>query len=284
MAVDTDWAQRLSKASESFTKSEKEIAEYIRQSPHEIVFLSMKELCAKIDISKPTVIEFYKKLEYSNYQDFRTGLMSFYEHHINSYKASSRIFSKISSFSELIHAAIETDIKSLNLFENHFSDKELKYTAEKILSADTVYLFGPGTGFYPAHYLHQRFKRYKLNVQLIGDDSSSVVDSFFPATSKDVLISFMYMSDTKSFVKILNSVKKSGIELIIITGTVDPALAELSDKLIYVNRGDIEFKNSMAVPMNFANLLLLAVELAGGEKLKSNLKELEDRRDEFRKC
>ena len=284
MAADTDWAQRLSKASKSFTKSEREIAEYIRQSPHEAAFFSLKELCLKIDTSKPTAIEFYKKLGYSNYQDFRAGMMSFYEHHIDSYKASSRIFSKISSFSELIHAAIETDIKSLNLFSNHFSEEELKYTAQKILSANTVYLFGPGTGFYPAHYLHQRFKRYKLNVQLIGEDSSNVVDALFPASSKDLLISFMYMNDTKSFIKTLNSVQKSGIELIIVTGTVDPALAEVSDKLIYVNRGDIEFKNSMAVPMNFANLLLLAVELTGGETVKDNLKDLEDRREEFRKC
>lgn len=284
MAVDTDWAQRLSKAAENFTKSEKEIAEFIRKTPHETAFLSLKELCQKIDISKPTVIEFYKKLNYSNYQDFRAGMMSFYEHHIDSYKASSRIFTKISSFSELIHAAIETDIKSLNLFANHFSEEELEYTAKKILSSNTVYLFGPGTGFYPAHYLYQRFKRYKLNVQLVSEDSSNVVDTLFPASSKDLLIAFMYMNDTESFIKTLNSVRKSGIEIIIVTGTVDPVLAEVSDRLIYVNRGDIEFKNSMAVPMNFANLLLLAVELAGGETLKDHLKELEDRRDEFRKC
>ena len=94
----------------------------------------------------------------------------------------------------------------------------------------------------------------------------------------------MYMSDTKSFIKTLDSVKKTDIEIITVTGTVDPVLAEISDRLIYVNRGDIEFKNSMAVPMNFANLLLLAVELAGGETLKNNLKKLEERRDEFKKC
>ena len=54
--------------------------------------------------------------------------------------------------------------------------------------------------------------------------------------------------------------------------------------MIYVNRGDIEFKNSMAVPMNFANLLLLAVELSGGDKLKEKLKELENRRAIFKEC
>ncbi|MCK5200011.1 MAG: MurR/RpiR family transcriptional regulator [Spirochaetales bacterium] len=284
MAVDTDWAQRLSMAAQNFTKSEKEIAEFIRQFPHEIAFLSLKDLCQKIDISKPTVIEFYKKLNYPNYQDFRAGMLSFYEHHIDSYKASSRIFSKISSFSELIHAAIETDIKSLNLFANHFSDKELEYTANKILTSDTVYLLGPGTGFYPAHYLTKRLKRYQLNVQLLGENSGDVVDDLFPATSKDLLITFMYLNDTKSFIKTLESVKKTGMEIITVTGTMDPDLAELSSRMIYVNRGDIEFKNSMAVPMNFANLLLLAVELSGGDRLKEKLKELENRRAIFRKC
>lgn len=284
MAVDTDWAQRLSKASESFTKSEKEIAEYIRQAPHDMAFLSLKELCSKINISKPTAIEFYKKLEYSNYQDFRAGMMSFYEHHIDSYKASSRIFTKISSFPDLIHAAIETDIKSLNLFASHLSEEDLEYTAQKILNADTVFLYGPGTGFYPAHYLFQRLKRYKLNVQIAGEDPEHVVDSLFPASADDVLIAFMYLDETSAFTRTLNSAGKSGMEIIIVTGTVDPALVELSDRMIYVNRGDIEFKNSMAVPMNFANLLLLAVELAGGEKLKKCLKELEDRRREFSDC
>ncbi len=284
MAVDTDWAGRLFKASGTFTKSEKEIADYIRQFPHEAAFLSLKELCQKKGISKPTAIEFYKKLEYSNYQDFRAGMMSFYEHHIDSYKASSRIFNKISSFSELISAAIETDIKALNLFARQFSENELKHAAEKILKANTVYLLGPGTGFYPAHYLYQRLKRYKLNVQLVAENSTNVVDLLFPASSKDLLITFMYMNDTKSVIKILNSVKDSGIEIITVTGTVDPGLSEASDKMFYVNRGDIEFKNSMAVPMNFANLLLLAVEFAGGKTLKENLKKLEDRRNEFRKC
>lgn len=94
----------------------------------------------------------------------------------------------------------------------------------------------------------------------------------------------MFIKAHHSCTKILNSVRKTGIKLITVTGTVDPSLAEVSDRLIYVNRGDIEFKNSMAVPMNFANLLLLAVELSGGEALKEKLKELENRRDEFRKC
>jgi len=284
MAVDTDWAQRLSKAADGFTKSEKEIAEFIRQSPHEMAFLSMKELCVKIDISKPTVIEFYKKLKYSTYQEFRAGMLSFYEHHIDSYKASSRIFSKISSFKELIQSSIETDIKSLNLFESHFAEEELEYTANKILYADTVYLLGPGTGFYPAHYLYKRLKRYQLNVQLVGEDSENIVDDLFPASSKDLLITFMYLNDTNLFNKILENVKQIKIEIITVTGTVDPSLAELSDRLIYVNRGDIEFKNSMAVPMNFANLLLLAVELSGGEKLKEKLKNLENRRGIFKEC
>jgi DNA-binding MurR/RpiR family transcriptional regulator len=284
MAVDRDWAQRLATAAKTFTKSEKEIAEFIRQSPHEMAFLSLKDLCQKIDISKPTAIEFYKKLNYTNYQDFKAGMMSFYEHHIDSYKASSRIFSKISSFKELIQSSIETDIKALNLFENHFTKEELEYTANKILSADTVYLLGPGTGFYPAHYLYKRLKRYQLNVQLIGEDSENIIDDLFPAGSKDLLITFMYLNETNLFVKILENVKHKKMEIITVTGTMDPSLSELSDRLIYVNRGDIEFKNSMAVPMNFANLLLLAVELSGGEKLKEKLRELENRRAVFREC
>jgi DNA-binding MurR/RpiR family transcriptional regulator len=54
-----------------------------------------------------------------------------------------------------------------------------------------------------------------------------------------------------------------------------------ADSVIVVNRGEINFKNSMAVPMAFANLLILTIELIGGERIQADLMEIEEKREKF---
>jgi len=50
--------------------------------------------------------------------------------------------------------------------------------------------------------------------------------------------------------------------------------------VVYINRGDIEFKNSMALPMTFSNLILLTVEMKG-RSIKEYLRDLEKRREKY---
>ena len=66
-----------------------------------------------------------------------------------------------------------------------------------------------------------------------------------------------------------------------ITEQVFPHLVNLADHVVYIDRGDIEFKNSMALPMTFTNLILLAVELKGTDTAERYLKDLEKRREMY---
>ncbi len=282
MGIDTEWALRISRATPHFKKSDRIILKYITDFPQDAAFLSLKELSFKTGTSKPTLIEFYRKLGYGSYREFLDGIKSFYEHHIDSYRASTIIFRKIDSIESLIGSAVETEMRSMKRLLELVTSEDLEYIAESIMDSKGIYFFGPGTGYYPAHFLCQRLKRYKLNTHLIENDFQHLAEEIFPAGEGDVLIVFNYFPEPSLIENVMSCAKGAGSRVILVTGNMYLSLAKYSDRVIYINRGDIGFKNSMAVPMSFANMILLALELKGGNRYREHLRELEERREKFK--
>ncbi len=264
-----------------FTRSEAVLMEFVTSFPHQAAFMSLKDLCQATHTSKPKVIEFYKKLGYTGYKNFLEGVKGFYEHHIDSYRASTITFKKIKSIDELLQAAIQIDIKALSRMAGYISTDDLLQSARSILDAERIYIFSPGTGYYPGHFLYERLKRYRLDTHLVGNDAQHLAEEIYPMDKNDLLLVFHYFPESKIFEGVMRLAKDAGATVILITGSIYLNLVSLSNKVLFINRGDIEFKNSMAVPMTFANLLLLTVELLGGEDVKKELKYLEEKRDRY---
>ncbi len=282
MAIDTEWASKVSNARDEFKKSDRIILNFITQFPQEAAFLSLKELAQRTGTSKPTVIEFYRKLGYSSYKEFLSGVKSFYEHHIDSYKASTIIFKKIRSIEELIKSAIEIEIKSISKLKEYITEEDLIFISDTIFQSKNIFFFGPGTGIYPTHFLYERLKRYKFNVHLVGEDIQHLADELYPMGEKDLFFVFNYSTEPVLVERAMAFAKGRKAHVILITGSMYLSLANFADRVIYINRGDIEFKNSMAVPMSFANILLLTVELRGGKDFREYLRKLEEERERFK--
>ncbi len=282
MAVDTEWAHKLSEVLPHLTRTEREFSDYVNSNPHETAFMSLREVAEKSGVSRPTIIEFFRKLGFENFQEFRTSIQNFYKQHIDSYKASSITFKKIKTLTELIDATVEIETKSLLRMKENISENDLSKIAENILNANSVYIFGPGTGFYPAHYLSQRLKRYKVNIHLISSDLQHAAEELYPIQAEDIIIIFNYFSREDIFSSIMKWTKDSGCKIIMITEQVYPHLVNLADHVVYIDRGDIKFKNSMALPMTFANLILLAVEMTGTDTVEGYLKDLEKKREKYK--
>jgi len=281
MAINTDWAERVGRAKADFTRTESVLMDYLTRVPEEAAFMSMGELCEASGISKPVVIDFYRKLGYTGFKEFREGLQSFYSQHIDSYRASTITFRSISTVEELIESAVEIDKRSLSRLAAYLSKDELDSVVRRLLAAPRVYIYGPGTGFYPAHYLAERLKRYRLQVHLVGNDVQHLAEELFPLGEGDVLLVFDYLPSAKILDRVMSYAGDAGADVILIADQLDVQLVNRADTVVVVNRGEINFKNSMAVPMAFVNLLILTIELVGGEKTQADLRNIEEKREKY---
>ncbi len=154
-------------------------------------------------------------------------------------------------------------------------EQTLTSIADKIIAAGKIFILSEGTGFYPAHYLNQRLLRCGLTSILLSPDREHVLDEISGIHADDIFLTF-YFNQHKSFVQeLFRYTGESGGTIVLITGELDTDLVSAATHTIFVPRGQLNFKNSMAVPMWFANVLLLAVELRAGEPLQEHLRKLE---------
>ncbi|HUZ17366.1 MAG TPA: MurR/RpiR family transcriptional regulator [Spirochaetia bacterium] len=281
MGIDTEWAQRVGQVRGGLTKTEETLLSFISAAPHISAFMSLKQLCESSGVSKPVVIEFYRKLGYADFKEFREGLQGFYSQHIDSYRASTTAFRNITTIDELIAASVDVDVRSLQRMAGYLSREQLGQAARRILDAPNTYLFAPGTGFYPAHYLCERLRRYHLRAHLIGSDIQHLAEELFPIREGDLLLVFEYVPESDICLRVMDRASDAGAHIILVTEPVDVPLVNRADSVIVVNRGELGFKNSMAVPMSFANLMLLTIELVGGKRIADDLKTLEETRERY---
>src|SRR5512139_4124888 len=69
-----DFSQQVSEKYATLTKSEKQIANYVRKNQEETAFLSAAELADRLGLSEATIVRFARTLGYSNYPAMRAVL------------------------------------------------------------------------------------------------------------------------------------------------------------------------------------------------------------------
>lgn len=279
MDVKLDWLDRLRRFENDLSRAESDLLRYVNANPEKVSLLTQRELAVAADVSKPVVISLFRKLGYSTHKEFQHSVEEFFSTHIDSYRASQHIRNQFETLEELISEAIQVDTRSLERLSQSLSPGTLGAMVEAITGHERVWIIGPGTAMYPAHYLSQRLRRYQIASVLIGQDSSHHLDELFPITERDLLLVFHYTDRDEWLLPVLKFAGNRGALRMLVSATIHPSYVDESDEFLHVPRGELHFKNSMAVPMAFANLLLLALEIARGEDVRERLKNLETARE-----
>jgi len=270
-----DWLARLAAAEGTLTRKQLDLVQWIRNTPHLAAFAKLAEFEALAGVSRPVIISFYRALGYERYQEFQKGLQAFYSGQIDSYRASSIAFRDVSDFAGLLSSCVSVEIDAMKTLERQIEAETLERLGRLFIGARTIYVYGSGTGFYPGHYLAQRMRTLGLKAFLVGTDREHLLDDFLSADKSDVFVSFHYTQDEDALSRVLEMCGDRGLARVLVTGSLDPDLCRLAEERIYVPRGSLRFKNSMAVPMAFAQMLLLGIELLGSDRMKNALRDLD---------
>ena len=279
ISTEQNWLDRLRCYENDLSRAESDLLRYVNANPEQVTLLPQKDLAVAADVSKPVVISLFRKLRYSSHREFQQAVEEFFSTHIDSYRASQHIQGQIETLDALIAEAIQVDIRSLERLSHALSPDTLEKFVEILTGSERVWIMGPGTAEYPAHYLAQRLRRYQITSVLVGQDMTHYLDELFPITQRDMLLVFHYADRDDWLWPVLRFAGERGATRMLVAATIHPRYVDESDEFIHVPRGELRFKNSMAVPMAFANLLLLAVEIARGEDVRERLLTLETARN-----
>ncbi len=239
----------------SFTPSEKKIANYILKNPNEAMKLSVAEMARKSNTSEASVVRFCKTLGLEGYQDLKIGISLSTVDNSKNKKIIHEIINVDDSPSTIMEKMALGSIQAIEETRQILNPKSLEKAIEAIDSAERIYFFGAGASSIVA--LDAQYKFTRINIpSFMYFDNHIEITSAVHLTEKDVAVGISHSGRTKDTIHILEIAKKRNATTIAITQYGKNPIEEVSDIVLHTASVENNFRSG-AMASRIAQLYVI---------------------------
>ncbi len=267
--------EKIANEIDTFSKSERKVAEVILASPSTVIHASIAALAKQANISEPTVNRFCRRLDTKGYPDFKLHLAQslangtpYVNRHVDENDTADEYTAKI----------FESTMANLDLARKSLSPNLINRAVDLLTQANKISFFGLGASAVVAHDAQNKFFRFNVPV-VYFDDILMQRMSAINSTQGDVVIVISHTGRTKSLVEVAHLAKENDATVIGITSAGSP-LAKECHIILSV---DVAEDTDLYMPMSsrIAQLMLIDILATGftlrrGAKFRDNLKKVKD--------
>lgn len=256
---------------DSFTESEKLIAEYLLNNKKSIIGMSAKEIGDATNTSAPTVVRFSKKIGFDSLNEMKLQLS------VNLQSDDSEDFEYLHSnlSTTNIIKGVKISIDSImNQTIGVLKEEELEKAIEVLNKANNIYIFSVGVSGLVGMDFYYKLSR--INKRCIAhNDTHLQLTSSALMEKGDVAVAISYSGETKEVLKCVENAKMEGVKVISITkASIDNTLADLSDIVLRVPFVEKSLREG-AMSSRISQLAIIDMLFLG--MARTNLKEVEDK-------
>lgn len=260
----------------SFTNTEKKLANYILKNKEEVVNLSAQELSDKADISPAAVVRFSKTLGYKGFTALKVDLAKDRDEREND---TSVIISENDSINDIIRKVKVSNTSSIDETIGLLNVDTINNIVEAMVNAKRIYLFGIGASGIVAMDLQQKLLRINKN-SLYQMDPHTQISSSVHITDEDVAIGISYSGETKEVNTPLKIAKENGAKTIAITRYNKNSLSKIADYSVYLPNDEKDLRvgaiTSRIDALTIVDILYLGVAKNDFERTKRDIKKTRD--------
>jgi len=265
---------KISQNFESFTHSQKKVANYVMDNHNNIAFNTLEEVAEKIGVSTTTVIRFTRELGYSGYSDMQKDIQSTI---MNKVSLPERLTEVIEiPKNQLLKDSFSNDIQNIQDTLAMLSEETLEDAVSSISAARKIYILGMRSSFSLAYYLTSRLGQIKNNVSLIQSAGMMYPEEIVSAEPGDVCIAYLFPRYSKTTAKILSWLKKNGVKIVLFTSLNESSVHGYGDIILPCAVSGISFKNSYTAPLCLTNYIFSALATSDYEGSKKTLERTEE--------
>ncbi|HOB16489.1 MAG TPA: MurR/RpiR family transcriptional regulator [Defluviitoga sp.] len=244
----------------SFTKSEKQVADYVlNNKKNEITRLTITELASNCNVSEATVARFVKKAGFESFQDFKLNLALDNDDEIIEEEKDITI-SKDDSPQDIL---IKTKLGFLQSIENTDAIIDMNKFLQAvnfIRSAKKIEIYGVGSSSAVGKILQYKLTRLGFPAYSIEDPHMQAISAATLGLG-DLAFGISQSGSTKDTVDSLALAKKHGATTICLTEHVNSPITKYADVVLEVYSGENPVKTSAGRSIL---VQVLAVELLSG--------------------
>ena len=227
--------KRISVLNDTFTKSERALADHIVRDADSVVMKTITELAGESDsFSTASITRFCKKIGLSGYSELRLELAK----EMATDNARRQIVADGENLVPgLVSTVVDASASAINGLKYVLSDDVIKKAVQEILSASSITLAGIGASALVAQDLRQKLLR--LGIRSLFDADQDVVKvTLSSGRSKDLLIAISYSGTTRETLDAVNIAKENGMRVLAMTKKGDNPISEQADVTVPVSENE----------------------------------------------
>ena len=227
--------KRISVLNDTFTKSERALADHIVRDADSVVMKTITELAGESDsFSTASITRFCKKIGLSGYSELRLELAK----EMATDNARRQIVADGENLVPgLVSTVVDASASAINDLKYVLSDDVIKKAVHEILSASSITLAGIGASALVAQDLRQKLLR--LGIRSLFDADQDVVKvTLSSGRSKDLLIAISYSGTTRETLDAVNIAKENGMRVLAMTKKGDNPISEKADVTVPVSENE----------------------------------------------
>ena len=221
---------------DTFTKSEKKIADFLMKNPNSILPLHITELANSCGASQATIVRFARRLGFEGYQQLKIAIAQDTSRHpinenISQNDQAGEIFQKVC-----------TDIYcSLEKTKNAIDFDSLEKCCNAILSADNIIVCGLGNSASVALDASHKIFRLGLNAHAYTDNHMQAIATAH-TTKNSVVIGISHSGSSRDIVQALQMAKRNGATTIAITNFGKSPIDKVADIILHTVSDETNYR------------------------------------------
>lgn len=277
-----DFGQIISEKYKDLTKSEKQIADYLRKNQEESAFLSAGELASRLDLSEATLVRFARSLGFDSYPAMREVLQENFRRRVTH---SARLRSRLDDLREagdIFERLVVSEMDYMTQSLESVNRDAFHQAVELMENRKRIFIFGLGPSVSLVELMRIRLERFGHQVIPLITAGREFLEPLLSMTEHDVLFVICFFDVTPALKLLLDYARDTKCPVIMLTDTLGSIIGDKATVILSAKRGPVSGFHSLVVPMTIINSLLLAM---GGEEsgVMENLDKLDQLRERFKK-
>ena len=279
--MNTDILTLLQDNEPTFSKGQKRIAQYIRDSYDKAAFMTANRLGKTAGVSESTVVRFAVDLGFDGYPSMQKAMQEMVLNRLTSVQrlevASDRIGDQ-----DVLSMVIQSDIDKLRRTGELVSREEFASCVNAVLHAKRVFIIGVRSAAPLANFLGYYLNYMFNNVHIVtASGTSEMFEKIVGMKKEDVVIAFSFPRYSTATLKAAQYCRSTGAEVIAITDNRESPLGQCANHVLCAKSDMVSLVDSLVAPLSVVNALIVAIASKREKELHRTFEELEHIWEEY---
>lgn len=265
----------------TFSKGQRLIAKYIRESYDKAAFMTANKLGKTVGVSESTVVRFAVDLGFDGYPSMQKAMQEMVLNRLTAVQRMEVANDRIGD-QDVVSMVIQSDIEKLRQTGETVSREEFREAVNAILNAKRVFVIGVRSAAPLANFLGYYLNYMFNNVHIVtSSGTSEMFEKIVGVNSNDVVIAFSFPRYSSATAKTVEYCRTTGAQVIAITDNRESPVGMCSDHVICAKSDMVSLVDSLVAPLSVVNALIVAIAAKREKEVHQTFETLERIWDQY---